>query len=270
MSRVRSTLTACAAAAVAVPLLATQAGAVHGSVTVTGLTRSGRLVTFQGDTPGTLLSETKVTGIAEGFKLVAIDRRPATGVLYGVATDGTTARLYAISAGTATAVGAGFPIGGSVSIDFNPTVDRIRVVSTDGTNLRVHPDTGAVAAVDGTLTYGSGPAQIAGVAYTNNDTDPATATTLYDVDSALDALAVQNPPNAGTLTRVGALGRDAKADATGFDIHTYVAGGAVRNLAFVSLVDGGRSVLGTVDLATGAVTSFGEIGSRPAVVDVAV
>jgi hypothetical protein len=31
-------------------------------------------------------------------------------------------------------------------IDFNPVVDRIRIMSDAGQNLRVHPDTGAVVA----------------------------------------------------------------------------------------------------------------------------
>ena len=270
MTRVRSALSVCATAALAVPLLAGPAAAVHGTVEVTGLTRSGRLVTFAGDAPGTILSETKVTGLAAGEKLVAIDVRPLTGVLYGIATDGTSARLYRIDNGVATAVGAAFAIAGALSIDFNPTVDRVRLVSTDGTNLRLHPDTGAVVAVDGTLAYGSGAAQVADVAYTNSDTDPTTATTLYDIDSARDALAIQNPPNAGTLTAVGPLGVATAPDATGFDIYTYVADGTVRNLAFVSTFDRGRSTLGMVNLATGAVTSFGVIGGSPAVVDIAV
>lgn len=270
MTRVRSALSIGAVAAAAVPLLAAPAYAVHGSVEVTGLTRSGRLVTFAGNTPGTIETETKVTGLAAGEKLVAIDVRPATGVLYGIATDGTNARLYRIADGVATAVGAAFAIGGNLSMDFNPTVDRVRLVSTDGTNLRLHPGTGAVVAVDGPLSYGSGVAEIADVAYTNSDNDPATATTLYDVDSARDALAIQSPPNAGTLTAVGPLGVATAPDATGFDVHTYVADGVVRNLAFVSTFSGGRSTLGMVDLATGAVTSFGEIGGRPPVVDIAV
>lgn len=270
MTRVLPALSACAAAVAAVPLLAAPAHAVHGTVEVIGLTRSGRLVTFSGSTPGTIESETKVTGLAAGEKLVAIDVRPATGVLYGVATDGAAARLYRLAGGVATAAGPAFAIAGDLSMDFNPAVDRVRLVSTDGTNLRLHPDTGAVVATDGPLTYGSGPAQVADVAYTNSDNDPATATTLYDVDSARDALAIQNPPNAGTLTHVGPLGVATSPDATGFDIYTYVADGTVRNLAFVCTFSDGRSTLGMVDLATGAVTSFGEIGSRPPVVDIAV
>src|SRR5688500_12259559 len=162
MTRVRAALSACAtaaAAAVTVPLLAAPAAAVHGSVELAGLTRSGRLVTFRGDAPGTLLSETKVTGLADGEKLVAIDVRPLTGVLYGVASDGAHARLYRVLDGVATAVGAPFAVTGALSMDFNPVVDRVRLVSSDGTNLRLHPDTGAVVATDGRLAYGGAVAE---------------------------------------------------------------------------------------------------------------
>ena len=38
--------------------------------------------------------------------------------------------------------------GTEFGVDFNPQVDRLRVVSNSGQNLRLHPDTGAVAAVD--------------------------------------------------------------------------------------------------------------------------
>ena len=44
--------------------------------------------------------------------------------------------------------------GTAFGFDFNPTVDRIRVVSDTGQNLRLNPDTGAVAAVDGALNQG--------------------------------------------------------------------------------------------------------------------
>jgi hypothetical protein len=46
---------------------------------------------------------------------------------------------------------------------------------------------------------------VTGAAYTNNDLDVATGTTLYDIDSNLDLLVIQNPPNDGDLNIVGAL-----------------------------------------------------------------
>ncbi len=47
-----------------------------------------------------------------------------------------------------------------------------------------------------------------GAAYTNNDADPNTATTLFDIDSALDQVAIQAPPNSGQLNATGKLGVD--------------------------------------------------------------
>ena len=45
------------------------------------------------------------------------------------------------------------------------------------------------------------------VAYLNNDNDPDTPTTLFDIDSLVDTLSVQYPPNDGTLVAVGPLGQ---------------------------------------------------------------
>ena len=80
--------------------------------------------------------------------------------------------------------------GSAFGFDFNPTVDRIRIVSDTGQNLRAHPDTGAVVAVDGSLRYaitdvaaGHDP-DVVGAAYTNPDIDPATGTTLFDLDAS--------------------------------------------------------------------------------------
>ena len=98
---------------------------------------------------------------------------------------------------------------------------------------------------------------------------------LFDVDAALDQLALQNPPNAGTLTRVGDLGQPTKAQATGFDIYTRTSTGT--NWAFVSLFDKGRTTFYEIDLATGqpiTVTapvpgSGKDIATRPHVTDIA-
>jgi len=112
--------------------------------------------------------------------------------------------------------------GSSFAFDFNPMVDRIRLASTGGQNLRLNPDTGAVAMADKALVYKAGdpgagivPAAL-GAAYTNN-VRAATSTTLYDVDTARDALVIQAPPNDGVLTTVGALGVNL-AGPLGFDI----------------------------------------------------
>ncbi|MPQ96657.1 DUF4394 domain-containing protein [Modestobacter sp. I12A-02628] len=282
MRRTGLTLMA-AAAAVAVVATASPASATTSALTVTGLTANDRLVTFTADNPGHVLSQKKITGIGHA-DVEGIDYRPATGGLYALVTDAEGAKLFLVDpkTGAATRVGTTvYPIAGEISIDFNPTVDRLRVVSTDGTNLRVNPNDGALAATDKPLAYGptdkaaGADADVAGAAYTNNDNDyigatppaGATGTTLYDIDAALDTLVVQAPPNDGVLTTVGALPAKTKAQATGFDIYTNT--GDAKNRAFVSLNDKGRTALYEIDLATGAKIAKGHLSGHPAVTDIA-
>ncbi len=278
----RRTLTLlCTATATAVMVgTALPAFAAHEDLTVTGLTQNGRLVTFAASNPSDVSDPVKVSGIADGYELAAIDYRPSTDALYGVAVNGTSAQLYRLGdAGAAIPVGAPFPLAGAVSIDFNPTVDRLRVVSTDGTDLRLNPDTGAVT-VDGRLAYVDGNAattpSVVAIAYTNNDcvataTAPCT-TMLFDLDSALGALAQQTNPNAGQLTKRFDLA-PRFGSKTGYDIYNEGA----TNVGIVSIVDRGRTTLYTLSASTGALTPAGRstgnpstVGSTPAVVDVAV
>ena len=109
------------------------------------------------------------------------------------------------------------------------------MVSDTGQNLRLNPDTGAVAAVDGALNPGA--PHVVGSAYTNNFAG-ATMTTLYAIDSTTDQLLIQNPPNAGTLVPVGPLGVDT-GDDVGFDI------AANDGVAFATLTIGGTTRLRT-------------------------
>ena len=147
--------------------------------------------------------------------------------------------------------------GGSRSgVDFNPRTDRLRLVGHDGQNLRVNVDNGATAA-DRTLAYaredphfGRQPL-IAGTAYTNNVAEAQT-TEMFDLDSGLDLLVRQEPPNDGTLRTIGPLGVHVPPEA-GFEIVTD-GGGKNRGLAAFA------STLYDVDLATGAATSLGTIG----------
>jgi hypothetical protein len=43
----------------------------------------------------------------------------------------------------------------NASVDFNPTVDRIRLVTDSGQNLRLHPELGTVVATDGVINGGA-------------------------------------------------------------------------------------------------------------------
>ena len=249
---------------------APSAYAVSGS-TLFAITTANTLLRFDSSAPGTILSTTAVSGLQVGEKLQGIDFRPANGQLYGL---GSTSRLYTIdlTTGVATQVGAS-PFAAALSgtnfgIDFNPVVDRVRVVSDADQNLRLNPNTGALAAIDTALSYtvgdpnaGADP-NIVGVAYVNNFAGAAT-TTLYGIDSNLDILTIQNPPNNGTLNTIGPLGFDTSG-LVGFDI-------ATADTAFASLRVSGLSELFTINLATGAATPVGSIGTgAPAIRDIAI
>ena len=184
------------------------------AVTVFGIDLSGRLVTFDSATPATITSTRAITG-AIGSAILGIDFRPATGELYAL---GGNSQLYTIdtTTGAATAVGnqiAGLS-GSNFGFDFNPTVDRIRLTSDTGQNLRLNPATGAIAASDTGYTYaGGGTPTITAVGYTNSVAG-ATSTTLYGIDYTLNTLALINSPNGGQISTVGSLGFDVDADAS--------------------------------------------------------
>lgn len=196
---------------------------------------------------------TPITGLLANDALTAIDFRPATGNLYGVSTQN---RLYVINqeTGVARTIGAAAlnPTinGTAVALDFNPTVDRIRLVTNTGQNLRLHPETGAVAATDGSINGGSSPS-IESVAYTNNMAG-ATTTILYDIDSKTDKLFKQDPPNNGTLVEVGALGVDITMSA-GFDINP------AGDVALTAVMVSGKWELHQIDLTTGKLTKLGNL-----------
>jgi len=174
--------------------------------------RGNELIRFHSATPGTILGTATISGLAFGEQLVGIDVRPADGQLYGVST---ASRLYLLNAitGAATPIGPAFstPLSGTrFGVDFNPTVDRLRIVSDAEQNFRVNPNTGvAVTPPDGALNPAG---TVTAVAYSNN-VDGAATTTVYDIDATSDQLLIQNPPNTGTLTPVGPLGVN-----TSFDI----------------------------------------------------
>lgn len=224
---------------------------------ITVLTSGNRLLTVDSASPRTTTeSAVTVSGLASGETLRAIDYRPATGILHGL---GSSNRIYSINAdtGVATAIGTGgaFTLNGtSFGFDFNPQVDRIRITSDTDQNLRANPNDGTVV-TDGTLAYtpsdpnnGANP-NIVGSGYVNNFSG-AGATTLRGIDSNLDILAIQAPPNEGGLVTVGPLGVDT-TDTVGFDVS------GLTGVAFAALTPsgvGGVTQLYTINLLTGAAT----------------
>jgi len=238
-----------AGGALAVPAAASAAEAFY------GVTQDNQLVQFQSDNVTNVAPIRSITGLPGGENIVGIDIRPATGQLYGV---GKTSRLYLINprTGAASQVGATPFVpslaGTSFGVDFNPTSDRMRVVSDADQNLRLDPTNGTAVA-DTNLAYvagdpgaGTNP-NVSAVAYTNSFAG-STSTTLFDIDNARHVLAIQDPPNNGTLTTVGPLGTNNSAVA--FDIGSGNVGYAVLT------EEHNRQGLYRIDLTNGHATKL--------------
>jgi hypothetical protein len=250
--------------------------------TVVAVTAGGELIRFNAGQPSRITARARIQGLADGDTLVGVDFRVARGVLYGLGRSGW---LYTLDAGTgrAQAVGtapAAALQGTRFGFDFNPTVDRIRVMSDTGQNLRLHPDTGALAATDPAAAYADGDAaagrtpQVTGVGYTYNRRDEK-LTTNFAIDRALGTLVTMGTaegvqpavsPNTGRLFTVGSLGLGAPLEAVSFDI----ADRDNAALAAVRAAPGSGTRLVLVDLQTGRSTVLGTVGRGEALVGLAI
>jgi hypothetical protein len=262
---------ACAGALTAA-MLAAPAAAQGTGQPVLGLVQgTNSLVRFTTAAPGMLDPPLAVTGLVSGDTLKAIDYRPANGLLYAIATDGSNAavRTYTINPSTGAATIVGSPVtlatpSTSWDINFNPVVDRIRVVNDQDENARLNPDNGGLAGDDTNLTPPT--VSVDAVAY-NNPFAGATLTTLYALNATTNSLAtIGGPngtpsPNTGIVTDIGPLGISFAGSPASLDI-------ATNNTAFASLrPSGGASSLYTVDLSSGTATLVGAIGDGTLILD---
>ncbi len=237
------------------------------AIAIFALTNLDSIVEFDSATPGTVHALPTLVGFGAGEDLIGIDLRPANQRLYALTRSPVNVgHLYTIntSTGEATLIGtlAADPADVTVpytalsgihfGMNFNPVPDRLRLVSDDGTDMRVNADT-ALVITDAAMNPGT--PHVVGVAYTNSFAG-ATTTTLYDIDSTSDHLLIQNPPNNGTLIDIGALGV-AAGDTLGFDIATLAA----VNYAYAGLTVGGTTGLYTINLTSGAASLLGNIGT---------
>ena len=238
---------------------------------VYGLTADQRLVWFYEKEPGTLTDLGLVTGLqGSDTGLIGMDFRVQNRRLYAV---GNAGGVYVLDTATAQATLVSQLTvaleGTSFGVDFNPAADRLRIVSDTGQNLRHNVNTGGVTLVDTPLNYMAGVAAtgVTGAAYTNNDLAASTGTTLFDLDTALDQVVIQSPPNNGSLAATGKLSVNT-GSAVGFDVQSKLRrGAAVRNRGFACLTVSGASAFYAVDLLTGTL-SFAGVFSQP-VVDIA-
>jgi hypothetical protein len=231
------------------------------------------LAGFDTAAPGALLHLAPITGLGAGESVRAVDfrHRPSDAsvapALFGLAVARSGAddalRLYTIDpdTGVATAVGAGpvmatTPAGAAYGIDFNPFVDRVRVVNSAGLNLRLNPFTGALAANDPALTPPG--SEISAIAYERVGDPPVASTpTLHAVAGATSQLGLIGGPNGvpsangGVFTAVGPLGLALDAG-TGQELDIAPGG-----TAYLGATVGGVHAIYRVDLAGGAATALG-------------
>jgi hypothetical protein len=215
------------------------------------------LLTWDSATPETV-NGGAVTGLAPGEAILGIDFRPSTGQLYALARSsaiGDNGRLYTIDPATrvATAVGPQFAspiLGVRFGFDFNPAIDRIRVVSESDANYVLDPNTGAIQTIATNLAFGAGDPNFG---ENPNVVNSAYAPQLFGIDTRLDVL-VSQANNAGTLSTVGPLGINVSATG-GFDYSP------ITNTAYAAFQTASSAISGfyTENLASGAASLVGEI-----------
>ena len=265
----------------------TPAPTTPGAINVTGLTNytstsPNTLVNFAAATPNTVVTQA-ITGLTAGDTVVGIDVRPVNGTMYAFARADSggapigAAYVYTLNptTGAATArlpiTGVTFDASTSVSVDFNPAADRMRVVTFQGQSVSVDVTTG-IGTLNGPI---GGTGFAAAVAYTNSAmsaTAPA-ATVLYRIDNqgAPDDLTTVTPATGAIATTVGPIGLNL-VEVQAFDI-----GGATNQNALAALrtTATGAHTLYRINLATGATTPFNAtaalslIGTIP-LVDIAI
>ena len=123
-----------------------------------------------------------------------------------------------------------------------------------------------------TLTFPPATTPAAGVAaaYTNNDLDARTGTTLFDIDAMMDRVAIQSPANSGQLVPTGSLGMDAGPN-VGADIYSAVRSGVtVDNQGLATVQVAGNFRLIEIDPLTGTARDQGAFPSRSQVTDIAI
>jgi hypothetical protein len=281
--------------AVAAAAIVCAPGARAGEIAI-GVTAATRpdLVLFDTDTPGTLIASRPIAGVNPGELITGVDMRPATGELFAptsfirmLSLDPRTGEMSQLAGPAGLATTPAFSFGAQMGVDFNPTVDRLRLVNEFDDNMRFNPV--AYTAVDGDggtggvqpdadLAFDAGDPNVGAdpnvvaEAYSRNDNDPATATTLFGIDPALNILLTQggtdgNPsPNIGPLFTRGSLGADVTSPAA-MDIVPGAPGSPADGVAYLAAVPagGGSSTLYDVDIVapSGQLTSLGAIAGAP-------
>lgn len=183
-----------------------------GQFTAVYAVRGGNeLVTFDAATPATVTSIGTVTGLGTEESIVGLDFRPADGNLHAVTTSGDMLIIdpaTAIGTPIQSIVGDGTAlVADRYGVDFNPAANALRVIGSDGLNLRV-PTTALVAPapatpvntlVDGRMGVVQG---VTAAAYTNPfQGEGNSGTDLFVIDAS--GQFYRQDANGGSLTPIG-------------------------------------------------------------------
>lgn len=226
------------------------------------------LIRFDSANPGTVTRVGFFGG--DGLFLDAIDFRPGRGRLFGYsAFDNTyyTVNLNTAQLTTASVMNPGPQVNSTLlGLDFNPTIDKARVVADTDQNIVFDPNTGMSSGftplffVAGDVNAGADPNVIEN-AYTNSF-GGSTSTQQFVLDFELNVLA-KLANNTGELRTVAQVTRP---DTTVIDFDEFVGFDILTsdpntNTAFAILSVGGTPGLFTIDLGTGVATALGDIGT---------
>ncbi|HVF63926.1 MAG TPA: DUF4394 domain-containing protein [Casimicrobiaceae bacterium] len=277
----------CSALAFAAATQGAHAELIYGLTNSSSTTGAANtLISFDSATPGSVNVIGAVTGVAAGDRLIGIDIRPSTGPnnnrLYALGVNAAgQGRVYTINTLTGLALSGAIlaadpaditaptpyqnVLGTSFGFDFNPVVDRLRVTSDTGQNLRINVDNGLVQ-LDVPLAYTDGTTSspvIVGAAY--NDNAPGATTTALrgvDIGRSPDFVVLFTNANAGTFN--SALG-------TSFDsgpLFGYDFSG-LTGIPYFSVTAPGANVSQLYANFGSGITLVGTIGGGNALVGIA-
>jgi Domain of unknown function (DUF4394) len=244
---------------------------VAGAEPAAGVLGSTELVTFDTATPA-IVAARPITGLQSmNEDVIGMAVRPSTGQVFIVTVPigvvgSALVRSYTldVNTGAATFVGSipnTVPGAADVAsgVDFNPRVDRIRVVNANDENFRINPNNGALSGDDVNLNP-SGQSVIA-AAYDRNAPGDTGLPTLYGISAA-----------SSSLVTIGGLGGIAPGGVNGGSVQmlfgplgvTVAAGSdagldvsATTGVAYATIRTAGGSALYTINLSTGAATPVG-------------
>lgn len=239
------------------------------------LTKSGRLLSFDRASPGTILSDQVITGIGTD-QILTIDYRPSNGLLFAVARRTAAGfegkgRLYIIDEASAvatlvaemsSAAGAlGDPATWNYEMAFQPGSslatnggELIRMLAHDGDAtgklFTINPDGGVTSINDQQENYSA-----TGIAYTNAFKGTAFRT-AYALESGDKVLAILDTGGSSSFTNVGGFGPTPATvpAANGFAID------GETGATWVAFNNGTNPALYSISLTAGTLSGEQQIG----------